>query len=104
MKRISFFIISLLLSVSIFAAERFVTFQPSADAISISKAGISFDNREHSCVQLAIASLKQDFERVTGKAADAGEGILIGTGCSNKQIDQGGKKFRRRYRSGRTCE
>ena len=67
MKRISIFAIFLLLALAVSAADQFVVFQPSADAILLNNAGISFDSREHSCVQLAIANLKQDFERATGK-------------------------------------
>ena len=46
------------------AAEQFVVFQTSADALSLKDAGVAFDTKEHSCVQLAVANLLQDFQRV----------------------------------------
>jgi hypothetical protein len=104
MRRISIFAIFLLLTLTVSATEQFVVFQPSADAISLNQAGISFDSREHSCVQLAIANLKQDFERVTGKNGlngDAGT-IIIGTVGTNKQIDQWVKKGILRDLKGKT--
>ena len=87
------------------AAEQFVVFQSSADVISLNSAGVSFDSREHSCVQLAIANLKQDFERVTGKPGLSGESdhkILIGTVGVNKQIDLWVKKGVLRDLKGKT--
>ena len=116
MRRISIFAIFLLLTLTVSATEQFVVFQPSADAISLNQAGISFDSREHSCVQLAIANLKQDFERVLGEnhgdrsrdVADesANHGpvpmILIGTVGTNKQIDQWVKKGLLRDLKGKT--
>ena len=86
------------------AADKFVVFQPSANAISLNNAGIVFDTREHSCVQLAIANLKQDFERVTGKKGLNGDAntIIIGTVGTNKQIDQWVKKGILRDLKGKT--
>ena len=105
MRRLSILLISLLMALTINAAEQFVVFQPSSDAILLSQAAISFDSREHSCVQLAIANLKQDFERVTGRAVLSGETgntILIGTVGTNKQIDQWVKKGVLRDLKGKT--
>ena len=104
MRRISIFAIFLLLAIAVSAADKFVVFQPSADAISLNNAGIVFDTREHSCVQLAIANLKQDFERVTGKKGLNGDAntIIIGTVGTNKQIDQWVKKGILRDLKGKT--
>ena len=104
MRRISIFAIFLLLAIAVSAADKFVVFQPSANAISLNNAGIVFDTREHSCVQLAIANLKQDFERVTGKKGLNGDAntIIIGTVGTNKQIDQWVKKGILRDLKGKT--
>ncbi len=104
MRRISIFAIFLLLAIAVSAADKFVVFQPSANAISLNNAGIVFDSREHSCVQLAIANLKQDFERVTGKKGLNGDAttIIIGTVGTNKQIDQWVKKGILRDLKGKT--
>ena len=75
------------------AAEQFVVFQTAADVLPLQDAGISFDAKEHSCVQRAVANLKLDFERVTGHMPSEGRaGILVGTVGVNKQIDQWVKK------------
>ena len=104
MKRISIFAIFLLLALAVSAADQFVVFQPSADAILLNNAGISFDSREHSCVQLAIANLKQDFERVMGKKSLNGDAntIIVGTVGTNKQIDLWVKKGLLRDLKGKT--
>ena len=104
MRRISFLTISFLMAIAVSAADKFVVFQPSADAISLNNSGIVFDSREHSCVQLAIANLKQDFERVTGKKGLNGDAttIIIGTVGTNKQIDQWVKKGILRDLKGKT--
>ena len=104
MRRISIFAIFLLLAIAVSAADKFVVFQPLADAISLNNSGIVFDSREHSCVQLAIANLKQDFERVTGKKGLNGDAntIIIGTVGTNKQIDQWVKKGILRDLKGKT--
>ena len=108
MRRISIFTFFLLLSLAVSATDQFVVFQPSADAISLNNSGIAFDSREHSCVQMAIANLKQDFERVTGKKGlDVTKEpspcyIIIGTVGVNKQIDQWVKKGILRDLKGKT--
>ena len=104
MRRISIFAIFLLLAIAVSAADKFVVFQPLANAMSLNNAGIVFDTREHSCVQLAIANLKQDFERVTGKKGLNGDAntIIIGTVGTNKQIDQWVKKGILRDLKGKT--
>ncbi len=110
MKRILFLTLSLLMALTMSAAEQFVVFQPSADVLSLKDASISFDANEHSCVQRAIANLQQDFRRVTGKAAlsggsgDSGKpgNIFVGTVGVNKQIDQWVKKGELRDLKGKT--
>ena len=90
MKKLSLIIIAALFSLVIHAAESFVLFQPSADALSLQGVTIGFSAQEHACVQRAAASLQADFERVTGvRPATSDEPtILIGTVGVNKQIDQ----------------
>ena len=110
MKRTLFLTLSLLMALTMSAAEQFVVFQPSADVLSLKDASISFDANEHSCVQRAIANLQQDFRRVTGKAAlsgvsgDSGKpgNIFVGTVGVNKQIDQWVKKGELRDLKGKT--
>ena len=93
MKKLSLIIIAALFSLVIHAAESFVLFQPSADALSLQGVTIGFSAQEHACVQRAAASLQADFERVTGvRPATSDEPtILIGTVGVNKQIDQIGR-------------
>ena len=85
------------------AAEPFVLFQPKADAIPLTGACIVSDNREHTCVQRAIASLQEDFKRVTGSTATSEERtIIVGTVGCNKQIDQWVKQGELRDLKGKT--
>ncbi len=89
------------------AADTFVTFTPQADAIALKDATIDLSDAEHSCVKLAVQSLAEDFNRVTGNTAvvgtsydfgDKGLGydapvksaatIVVGTVGCNRQIDQ----------------
>ena len=90
MKKLSLIMIAALLSVIVHAAESFVLFQPSADALSLQGATIGFSAQEHACVQRAAATLQADFERVTGVRPVTSDAptILIGTVGVNKQIDQ----------------
>ena len=107
MKRSLIITFSLLLALTMSAAEQFVVFKASADVLPLQGAGISFEGKEHSCVQRAVANLQQDFLRVTGKAALSGASgnsgtILIGTVGVNKQIDQWVKKGELRDLKGKT--
>ena len=103
MKKTWILFLMLLLARGMNAAEQFVVFQTAADVLSLQDAGISFDNKEHSCVQRAVANLKLDFERVTGRMPSEGRaGILIGTVGVNKQIDQWVKKGELRDLKGKT--
>ena len=107
MKRSLIITFSLLLALTMSAAEQFVVFKASADVLPLQGAGISFEGKEHSCVHRAIANLQQDFLRVTGKAALSGASgnsgtILIGTVGVNKQIDLWVKKGELRDLKGKT--
>ncbi len=92
MKKSLVILVVLFMSVTTRGAEQFVTFQPVADGLSLTDATIGFDQREHSCVQRAVANLQADFERVTGHQPSSifhqPSSILIGTVGVNKQIDQ----------------
>ena len=97
MKRLLISLLAVVAMLSSEAAEPFVVFQSSADVLSLQGASVSFDSREHSCVQRAVANLQKDFEKVTGKTGlsrISGESgtIIIGTVGVNKQIDQWVKK------------
>ena len=103
MKRTLFLTLSLLVALTMSAAEQFVVFKASADVLPLQGAGISFDGKEHSCVQRAVASLQQDFQKVTGTGLNGSQTtILIGTVGVNKQIDQWVKKGELRDLKGKT--
>ena len=90
MKKFSATIITVILTTIVQAATPFIVFQSSENTLSLKGATIGFDEREHSCVQRAIASLRIDMTTVTGvqPATDSEPTILIGTIGVNKQIDQ----------------
>jgi len=104
MKRILFSLLAIMATLGSAASEPFVFFQASADVLSLQGASVSFDSREHSCVQRAVANLQKDFEKVTGKSMLSGESgtIIIGTVGVNKQIDQWVKKGELRDLKGKT--
>ena len=110
MKRTLIFTFSLLMALKMSAAEQFVVFQPSADVLSLKDASISFDAKEHSCVQRAVANLQQDFQRVTDDSQfiihnsqlTTNTQILVGTLGVNKQIDQWVKAGELRNLKGKT--
>ena len=107
MRKILFSLFALVVTLGSEAAEPFVVFQSSADVLSLQSASVSFDSREHSCVQRAVANLQKDYEKVTGKTGlsrTSGESgtIIIGTVGVNKQIDQWVKKGELRDLKGRT--
>lgn len=104
MKRILISLFALVVTLGSEAAEPFVCFKSSADVISLQGASVSFDNREHSCVQRAVVNLQQDFEKVTQKGLPLSEHarILVGTVGVNKQIDQWVKKGELRDLKGKT--
>ena len=84
-------LLSLFGAVNLMAADQFVLFQPSSDALQLKNLTVGFGDSEHSCVQIAAQNLLSDFEKVTGKKAvkstDEVE-ILVGTVGVNPQIDQ----------------
>ena len=94
MKRILISLLAIMVTLGSEAAEPFVVFQASADVFSLQGASVSFDSREHSCVQRAIVNLQKDYEKVTRKPLSSGESgnIIVGTVGVNKQIDQWVKK------------
>ena len=104
MKRILITLFALVATLGSDAAEPFVCFKSSADVLSLQDASVSFDNREHSCVQRAIVNLQQDYEKVTRKSLPLSEHarILVGTVGVNKQIDQWVKKGELRDLKGKT--
>ena len=72
------------------AADQFVVFSPTADALPVAGASVGFDQREHSCVAKAVDNLMADIGRVTGCPATLSDqpSILVGTVGVNRQIDQ----------------
>jgi hypothetical protein len=91
------FLLTLLIALPVSAAEQFVNFTPSADAICLHNVVVGYDSREHSCVKRAIASLLKDGARVVGDtcwhSATFGDShILVGTVGTNREIDQWVKK------------
>ena len=104
MKRILISLFALVATLGSDAAEPFVVFKSSADVFSLQNASVSFDSREHRCVQRAVVNLQQDFEKVTQKQLPVSENarILVGTIGVNKQIDQWVKKGELRDLKGKT--
>ena len=104
MKRILISLFALVATLGSDAAEPFVVFKSSADVLSLQNASVSFDSREHRCVQRAVVNLQQDFEKVTQKQLPVSENarILVGTIGVNKQIDQWVKKGELRDLKGKT--
>ena len=94
-----------IMAFSLYATERFVTFQPTHDALPMAGASISVDAGEHSCVQRAVASLQQDFLRVTGvrpTVTAERPTIVVGTVGCNRQIDQWVKRGELRHLKGKS--
>ena len=83
--------LSAFLPTGVMAADEFVTFQKAEGTWQLKDISISYAEKEHSCVQRAIASLQKDFEavmRIT-PALNAGDNkVIIGTIGANPQIDQ----------------
>jgi len=88
--RVKTIILTLLLATPLCAANQFVTFSEQADALSLKGATIGYSAQEPKAVQLAIASMQQDFQRVMDFVPAKSEQptILVGTVGFNKQIDQ----------------
>ena len=72
------------------AADGFVSFTEQNGAVALKGATIGFDAQEPKAVQIAVASLQQDFERVMGFAPMKSDQptILVGTIGFNKKVDQ----------------
>ena len=88
--RVKTIILTLLLATPLCAANQFVTFNEQAEALSLKGATIGYSAQEPKAVQLAIASMQQDFQRVMDFVPAKSEQptILVGTVGFNKQIDQ----------------
>ena len=112
MRRIFWIVLCLWCTAKVWCAEPFVVFQPSEQTLSLAEATISYDSREHRCVQIAAANLAEDFERVTGKRpalnaltshlSPLTSHLLIGTVGCNRQIDQWVKQGELRDLKGKT--
>ncbi len=90
MIRIKTLLWSLLVALPMCAADHFVTFSEQGGAVSLRGATIGYSDNEPKAVQIAAASLQQDFARVMGFTPAKSESptILIGTVGASKQIDQ----------------
>jgi len=97
------------------AASQFVVYEAAADALPLQGATVGYDRAEHRCVQIAAASLADDFERVTGvrpvlsssdmRARGDLQGvptIVIGTVGCNRLIDRWVSEGELRDLKGRT--
>ena len=92
-KHVKFLLVTLscvAMAMQLSAADCFVTFTQQGGAVSLRGATIGYGDNEPKAVQIAAASLQQDFSRVMGFTPAKAESptILIGTVGSNKQIDQ----------------
>ena len=88
--RIKTFFLLLLATLSLNAADKFITFAEQGEAVALKGATLSYEATEPKAVQIAVASLQQDFSRVMGFSpmkADKAT-IMIGTVGFNKQIDR----------------
>ncbi len=95
----------LLGAAKLMAADQFVLFQPSSDALQLKYLTVGYGDNEHSCVQIAAENLLSDFEKVTGKKAAKSANeveVLIGTVGVNSQIDQWVKQGMLRDLKGKT--
>ena len=88
MKQIALIVLACLMMLPMRAADSFVLFQSAGDALPLSGASIFVDAREHSCVQRAVASLRQDFGKVLTNAQAPSSPIIIGTVGINSQVNQ----------------
>ena len=88
--RIKTIFLLLLATLSLNAADKFITFAEQGEAVALKGATLSYEATEPKAVQIAVASLQQDFSRVMGFSpmkADKAT-IMIGTVGYNKQIDR----------------
>ncbi len=94
MKKVLLFPAMLLLTMTAQAADRFVSFHPTADAWLLKDLSVAYDAKEHSCVKRALNSLQSDFGSVTGRQpvlttdGAPATAIIVGTAGVNPLIDQ----------------
>ena len=94
-----------LATLSAWAAQPFIVFHQTTDALPLSGASITLDQHEHPCVHRAVQSLQADFERVTGQRPTTTDGeatIVVGTVGVSKLIDQWVKGGQLRNLKGKT--
>jgi hypothetical protein len=99
--RIKTIFLLLLAALPLSAADNFVTFAEQSGAVALKGATIAYSDTEPQAVQIAAASLVNDFQSVMGfrpalssLTSQSSPLIMIGTVGFNKQIDQwvkGGK-------------
>ena len=96
--RIKTLFLLLLAALPLSAADQFVTFTEQSGAVSLKGATIGYGDNEPQAVQMAAASLVNDFQSVMGfrpvlspLSSNPSPLILIGTVGFNKQIDQWAK-------------
>ena len=92
MKKIVLLSVIVLLAVyPLAAAERFVSFQPEADAVCLTELGgqLQYDAGDHKGVLLAVENLRKDLMRTTGRTDLP---IVVGTLGRSKLIDRLAKK------------
>ena len=88
--RIKTIFLLLLATLSLNAADKFITFAEQGEAVALKGATLSYEATEPKAVQIAVASLQLVFSRVMGFSpmkADKAT-IMIGTVGFNKQIDR----------------
>ncbi len=80
-----------IISMTLTAAEPFITYEPTAGAIPLHESSIGYQTDEFSGVIIAAKNLQEDIHKVTGRTVSyttESPKILIGTVGKNKQIDK----------------
>ncbi len=93
MKKLIFTLVLMLMSTVLYAADQFVTFQKTANGLSLSSPKIFVGSAEHSCVKSAAQSLVADWQKVTDQKAsivssDGQADIVIGTVGQDAVVDR----------------
>ena len=90
MKRYWLLLLTTVMALGVSAADRFVTFTEQSGAVALKGATIGYGDNEPQAVQIAAASLQQDFQSVMGFCPMKSDQptILIGTVGYNQRIDQ----------------
>ena len=115
------FLLACLAALNVCATQPFIVFQASEGALSLENPTIGITDGEQPCVKRAVQSLCEDFRRVTGRAAVAGQSyafgdrglgyasspqdaptIIVGTVGANSQIDRWVKQGELRDLKGKT--